>query len=179
MSLKNTAQKYGSVTKYLHWIITLAIVTQLFLVWSREFITNKSLSIEFILLHKSLGMVILMLVILFLCWHLMNRKPAYPVKMARWEKIAAHSIQGVMMLLLLAMPITGWMMATAASKNVNLFGMGIIPMPGIPVSSSLAGFVKDLHETLAWVLVGAIVIHIGAALKHHFIDKNDVLRKML
>ncbi len=129
-------------------------------------------------IHKSTGILTLLFAVLFILWSSFNKKPAYPAEMKQWEGSLATIVRMMLYVLLVAMPLSGWILSTAAGKFPNFYGLGQIPLPGIPTSKVIAHTAVDMHLVLAWTLFGFVVLHAIGALKHHIIDKNDVMKRM-
>ena len=178
MVYRNTSGTYGSVSKFFHWLVVLLFFAQLALGLFMSRISNDALQSAFYTLHKSLGLLILLVMIVFVLWSLTSIKPKWPVSMSCWERSTAHSIHGLLYLLLLAMPLSGWLLATAAGHPPNFFWLVTVPMPGINISESLAELGGTLHLIFVWLICFLVGIHILAALKHHFISKDNILRRM-
>jgi cytochrome b561 len=178
MPLRNTPQAYGTVAKFLHWGILILIIAQYVLAEAAEELEDGPEKFATIANHKSTGMLILLLALARIGWKLANRGLPQPVPMARPQRIAAAAGHGILYLLLLVLPFSGWMMSTAAGYPTAFFGLFEFPM--------LMGENHDLHEALEEVhemLFGAVatvaVLHALAALYHHFWVKDDTLRRML
>lgn len=174
MALKNTTEKYGSIAKFLHWLTALLIIVMLFIGY---FMDNWG-SAAIYNLHKLIGLSILGLVLVRALWAIINRRPRLPDDMNKLEKFLAHCVQGLLYLCMFVMPLSGWAMSTAAGHYPHIGSM-IFPLPGIPLNQTLAGNLFAIHSTSAIILITLISLHILGALKHHFIDKNTVLKKML
>lgn len=178
MSLKNTTTSYGSVSRILHWLLFLLIIGMLivgFLMGSLA----KPFRFEVYTVHKSIGLCVLALMLFRIFWMSINPKPKLPLTTPRWQAIGAHTVQGLLYFILMAMPLSGWIMSTASDHIPSFFGWFKVPMPFIPLDKPLADTASSLHEIFAWTLIVLLLLHIGAALKHHYINKDDVLKRML
>ena len=142
-------------------------------------IGDKALKGQVYMLHKSTGISILILMLFRAAWTLNNTKPALPNGSAVWERIAELSLHGLLYVILIVMPLTGWIFSTAAGHAPHFFGLFSMPLPGIPESKALAKQASNLHEIIAWIIIVLVGTHIAAALKHHFVNKNNVLTRML
>jgi len=178
MQWRNTSNSYGAVAKFLHWSIVILIIAQYVIAEAAGELPDGLDKFAMITRHKSLGMLVLALVLVRIGWKLANRGLPRPVSMPRVQRIAAAAGHGLLYLLLLAQPITGWMMSSAANYPVTFFGLFQFP--------ALVGADHDLHEALEEVheaLFGAIVViavgHALAAALHHVWMKDDTLRRML
>jgi cytochrome b561 len=168
--LRNTKEQYGSINKFFHWTMAFLIITML--------CVGFFMSGPIVNIHKLTGLLILTLVALRLIWKLLNPVPELPETISRFEKILARSAEGFLYLCMFAMPLSGWAMATSFGYSPHL-GSFYFPMPGISVDKTNAYFFKSIHDTLAWVFIGFISLHILGALKHLIIDKDSrVLKSM-
>ena len=136
------------------------------------------LKIQLYMTHKSVGLTVLALMLLRLAYRLKNPPPALPDGIPGWQKIASHISHALLYLLLFAMPISGWLMNGASGFPMKYFGLVRVPDLVARSQSSLALF-KALHFYIAWTLMAVIAVHVLAALKHHFIDRDSILRRML
>lgn len=177
MPITNTQDSYGSVTKFFHWSIAALIILMIILGFIMTSIERGPLRSELLMIHKSTGLLLLVLIVLRICWRLVNKTPALPSHIPRWQQIVAHASHGLLYLVLLAMPISGLIYSTAAGYPPTFYNLFLVQLP-IAKNKALATFAGDTHEVLAWTLVALISIHILAALKHHFIDKSDILKRM-
>ena len=133
-------------------------------------------------LHKTIGICILFLTVLRVGWRLTHRPPALPESMARALRWLAKTSHALFYFLLIVMPLTGWWTSSAIpDPKRHPFGFGFFDIPFLPVPRGWASAMpaKFLHTGLALLMVGLAVLHILAALKHHFVDKDDVLKRML
>ncbi len=170
--------RYTRIAQLLHWLIALAIFTNLaFGTWmvTLDFSPQK---LRFYSYHKWLGASIFMLVLLRLAWRLGHRPPPLPVHMPAWERVAAHVSHTVLYALTLAVPISGWLFSSA--KGFKTVYFAIVPIPDlIAKNPPLADVLKLWHLSLNYIMAALVVLHIAAALKHHFKDRDDVLARML
>lgn len=169
--LKNNDQTFGSMAKFLHWTIAILIIIMLI---AGYFMTGILLT----RIHQVCGLFILLLVIFRLIWKFMNQTPKLPEKMPIHEKILAKVVQSLLYVLMFAMPISGWAMSTALGLVPHLGNISL-PMPGIEINQAVGKYLVTVHAALAWGLVGCIGLHFIGALKHHFIEKDNVLKSML
>ncbi len=135
-------------------------------------------------LHKSVGFIVLGLAVLRLAWGFANLKPAYPVTMKLWEKVAAILTHKSLYLLMFLIPLSGWLVVSASPFGIPTRFFDLFTIPHLAVPSFLGGkqqateLLGEMHEFLAYILMGLVVLHVSAALKHHFIDRDGVLRRM-
>lgn len=171
-------QAYPQGFKYFHWFIALLVLAML----GFGFVLGdlpKAIKPTSYMLHKSVGLTIFGLMVLRIGWMLRIKKPAFPPAMARWECILATSVQHSLYVFLIAMPLSGWIMATASNKIPVYFGWFRVPFPGILPDEALAHWMREAHFFIAFILLGLIALHIAGALKHRFVDKDDVLNSMM
>ncbi len=174
--------RYDRVAVTLHWVIAISILLMIPLGF---FMEDLPISIRFdaFAFHKSLGLTVLALSIFRFIWRLMNPPPALPTTMKPIEKFAANVAHWVLYFLIVAMPLSGWLMVSASRKYPTIFfwlgEVPFIPMPaGIDVKAAGELF-HESHELLAFGAIALITLHLFAALKHHFIEKDTTLTRML
>lgn len=179
MIWRNTIDRYGSVHKFLHWLIALSVIAMLAVGWWMGGLERGPDKMQIYSIHKALGVTILALMILRVLWRAINWNRPQPLQShARWERLLAGLVHGGLYALLIAMPLSGWLMTAAANSTVNWFGLFPIPNP-IGPNENLAHVLRDLHGFLPFVIVGLLVLHVAGALKHQFIDHDSTLRRML
>lgn len=176
MAKRNTYQSYGSISKFFHWTIALLIIGMIIYGYSLSFLPESWAPTAYNI-HKLFGLLILTLMLLRLIWALMNPKPKLPSKTPLWEIALERLMHFSLYLVLLAMPISGWLLASAAGKPPRLFGLSL----GLPIAKNdwLRDNADTVHITLAIVIIVMVTLHVLAALKHHFIDKDNVLKRMM
>jgi cytochrome b561 len=178
MPNQSSPPRYGAVAQGFHWIIVALIVVQFTLAWIADDLPLGMQKLALLARHKSFGMTVLMLAVLRLLWRLFNPPPQLPAAMKPTERILARWNHGLLYGLLFAMPLTGWMMSSAKNYSVSWFGLFTWP-DLIGKNEQWFELLKSTHHILSWLLLGTAILHILAALKHHFWDKNDVLTRML
>ncbi|MEQ1930842.1 MAG: cytochrome b [Parvularculaceae bacterium] len=179
------SERYSSVAIVLHWTIAVLIVGQIAGgLYMHELPRGSELKVELYQLHKSFGVVILLLSLLRLVWRLGHKPPPLPADMAGWEKFAARATHALFYVLMIGTPLLGWAVVSTASFNVPTVIFGIIELPHLPFFEGLENR-KDLHELFeeshelaAKSIIGLLILHVGAALKHHLIDRDNVLAHM-
>lgn len=176
MHLKNTPTSYGSVAVSLHWLMAILLI---FLIVIGIYMVNIPISLEKLKLygwHKEYGLLALALVIFRLIWRLLNITPYLSIPLL--ERIAARTVHWIFYVLMFALPITGWLMSSAAGLPASFFGLFVLP-DLIAANESTRLMLQNVHEWLGYILIAVIVLHTSAALKHHFINKDDILKRML
>ena len=178
MQFRNTAEKYGPIALLFHWTIVVLIITQFALAIRADDLPRGAALLATLTLHKSIGITIFSLAILRLVWRWVNPVPAMPSTAPRWQHLAAKISHAALYGLLLVMPIFGWMMSSARNFPVSWFGLVTLPDLVKPNKQAYE-FFHDGHETLGTILLVLAILHAAAALKHHFIDRDEVLLRML
>ena len=170
-------QSYPAAAKIMHWLSAVLIICMLFLgVTMIQSLAPWHTSA--IKLHQSFGVLILLLVSVRLMNRFFFTAPALPADISRAQHLAAKSTQILLYVLMIALPISGWLMRNAAGLPVSFFGLFELPLL-INAGLELYGFYRELHALIAWSLFGVIVLHISAALHHGFIREDSVLPSML
>ncbi len=178
MQIKNSAERYGAIAQLLHWSVVALIVTQFVLALEAKGATSLLQKAQLLTSHKSIGMTIFMLAVLRLGWRLINDVPAPLPQMPAWQERLANVVHWLLYALILATPFIGWAMSSAKNYAVSWFGMFVFPNLVAPDEDRFEQL-KLLHKILAYSILSLALLHIAAALKHHFIDKDNVLRRML
>jgi cytochrome b561 len=178
MTLRNTTARWGTVTQFLHWLIVVLIIAQVILANLAEDLPLGMKKLAMYARHKSVGITILVLAVIRLTWRWANPTPALPSTLKPYERFLATVTHGGLYLLLFAMPLTGWMMTSARGFPASWFGFFQLP-DFVPKNQALYEAMKQTHDTLALALYAIVFLHVAAALKHHYMLKDDVLRRML
>lgn len=178
MPSPNVPTRYSAVAQSFHWIIAALIVTQFVLGYRAGDLPNGGHKLALLDWHKSFGMTILMLAVLRLLWRLNNPPPALPDHMTPLERMLARGTHVAFYLLLFAMPATGWLMSSAKSYSVSWFRLFTWPNL-IGKNETAFEILRSTHHLLSDALLAIAVLHILAALKHHFWNKDGVLLRML
>jgi cytochrome b561 len=176
--LRNTTDSWGAPAKLFHWVMAALILAQIVLGVMAASWRLSPTKLNLFFWHKSTGMLILLLVALRLLWRLANRAPALPEGMPAWERAAAHASHALLYVLMIALPVTGWIVNSASNIPFRIFWL--IPLPAIVAPDKpTADLVALVHGGLFALLALVLVAHIGAALRHHFVKRNTVLVRML
>lgn len=168
--------RYSTVSLILHWLIAALVVTQVALVAGHEAIEGDRALLN---LHKSVGLSILVLTLVRLGWRIANPALPLPEAMPRWQKLVARATHVLFYVFLIAMPLVGWAASSAAGRDIVWFGLFEWPLLPIGGGREMAGSLMDLHEAAAKALYVLIALHIVGALKHHFVDRDNVLHRMI
>ena len=170
--------RYGAVAQGFHWLIAALVVTQFVLANLADDLPLGAHKLALLARHKSFGMTVLMLAVLRLAWRLKNPPPELPAVIAPVQRKLARATHIAFYVLLFAMPMTGWLMSSAKNYSVSWFGLFTWPNL-IGKNEAAFDLLRSTHHLLSKVLLAIAVLHILAALKHHFWNKNDVLLRML
>lgn len=169
---------YTRVAIALHWIIAALIFGTFMLAHYMSDLQLSPTKLRLYSYHKWIGITIFLLVAVRLGWRLSHRPPSPPAAMPAWQRRAAAASHFLLYLLTLVIPISGWLMSSASGFQVVYFGL--IPIPDlIAKDKALAEQLKQVHESLNLLMLAVVVLHVAAALKHHLVDRNDVLARML
>jgi len=178
MPNQSSPTRYGAVAQTFHWVIAALVVTQFVLANLAEDLPIGVHKLALLARHKSFGMTVLMLAILRVLWRLTHRPPELPSAMKPVERMLAQSTHVAFYVLLFAMPLTGWLMSSAKNYSVSWFGLFTWPNL-IGKNEAAFNLLRSTHGILSAVLFAIAVLHILAALKHHYWHKDDVLLRML
>jgi cytochrome b561 len=178
MNFRNTTRAWGVLSKTFHWLIVLLIITQWLIAERADDMPNGLAKLQTLAWHKSIGITVLMLAILRLVWRWLNPVPSLEGMAKPWERMLAGLSHVLLYTLIFAMPLTGWMMSSARNFPVSWFRLFQLPDLVAP-SDQLFHQMLDLHHLLFKVLLVVALLHVLGAAKHHLIDRNDVLKRML
>jgi len=179
MSLRNDAAGYGTVARLLHWLAALCIL----LAWGLGTFLDglpKRFEPRALWLHETVGLALLAIVLVRLGWRLGGNPPppSLPGPMARWSQPMAHGLHWLLYGLMIAVPVIGIVLTFARGQSLPLFSLAEIPSPW-PRDRALARSLKGIHELGANLTILLATIHVAAALVHHYLLKDDTLRRML
>ncbi len=170
---------YTKTAMLLHWLIALLIVGSFALgVTMTDIPGITPTKLKYFSWHKWLGVTILGLVCLRLLWRLTHAAPPYPASMAVWQQNAASGLHGLLYVLMFAIPFSGYFYSLAAGVPVVYLGLISLPVLIAP-DQELKELLKTAHYTLNATLLAAAGLHILAALKHHFIDRDGIFKRIL
>jgi cytochrome b561 len=176
--LRNDSASWGGPAKAFHWIMALLILAQMVLGLLAVGWHLSPTKIQLFFWHKSTGMLILALLALRLGWRLANPTPALPPGTPAWERTAARASHALLYALMIALPVTGWIVNSAANIPFRIFY--VVPLPALVApDKALADTMALVHRGLFALLVLVLIAHVGAALRHHFVKRNDILTRML
>jgi cytochrome b561 len=175
MLWRNTANQYGLIAQFLHWMIVVLVVYQFVLASAFEDLPVSMARLQLLGTHKALGMTVLMLTVVRLSWRLLNDTPEIPASRTR---LLAQITHYAFYLLLLAVPLSGWLLSSASNLSVSYFRLFVFP-DLVSSNEELAQLLKVVHETLNFTLAAVALLHLTAALWHQFRLHDGVLGRML
>ena len=172
------ATRYGGVAIGLHWLMAVLIVAAFGLGWTLAGMEFSPQKLRWIAWHKWLGITVLGSVALRLAWRLTHPAPPLPATVPIWQQRAAHAVHVLLYGLMFVIPFSGWLFSSA--KGISVVYLEILPLPDlIGANEQLADWLRTVHAWLNYTLFGAVAVHVGAAIEHHFIERDDVLARML
>ena len=178
MPIRNDRSSWGFVSQLLHWLLAVMIFAQIALALTFIQLRRGPEFFALINAHKSLGLTILVVVVIRLIWRWSNPVPDLPATLKPYERFLARFTHDALYALLIAMPLTGWFGSAALGYPIRWFNLFLVPNPigkDVPLGHAL----YLTHSILALALGVILVLHIAAAIRHHFILKDDTLRRML
>ncbi len=181
MQLKNTPNRFGAITKSIHWLMFILVSVQLYLIWMFENMSKTDPTRgTHMYLHKSVGTTILLLGIFWIIWRMINTHPKPLPFAGSWQHRVSRITHNLLLLCVVAMPITGILMSLSGGRNVDWFTLYTLTPPAwMPVNTVWSGNFKLAHEIIATTLITLVGLHTAGALVHHFIYKDTVLKRML
>jgi cytochrome b561 len=177
--LKNTRDRYGLVTKLFHWAIAFSILGLIWLGWYMVDLTyydpwyHKTLS-----LHRVLGLGVLAAAVCFLLWNRVSPPPALPRSIPRAQQLAAAGVHHLLFLMMLLLPVTGYLISTSAGQGIPVYGWFEVPAL-LAVSEATRDLVIAIHYYCAYGTGVLAALHAAAAFKHQFIERDGVLARMI
>ena len=169
---------YGKPAIALHWLLAVMILANLAFGLYVVGLPLSPAKLRYFSWHKWLGVTIFVLSAARLLWRLTHAAPALPAAMPAWQQRAAHASHALLYVLFLAAPLTGWLFSSA--NGFQTVYLGILPIPDLlPKNKEVAEVLKLAHHWVNYLLAALVAVHIAAALKHHFVDGDDVLIRML
>ncbi|MDH5254954.1 MAG: cytochrome b [Gammaproteobacteria bacterium] len=177
MNQLSPARRYSGVSKALHWVIALLAFSQLAM--GKFFEVEADEAEGLFGWHTALGLLVLALMLVRLGWRLTHAVPRLPEDTPGWQQVAARTMHIAFYTLLIALPLSGWLLTSVEGDPVTFFGwFGVPPLP-VPGGEASEDLIEETHEVLGNVLLVLAGIHVLAGLKHHYIDRDDVLRRMM
>lgn len=180
MSIKNTPVKFGLISKLLHWTMAILLVGLFSIglyMTGLDYYDPLYHSLPW--WHKSFGLLVMGLLIFRYVWKLINKTPQPLRTHKKWEVFLAHILQNIFYGLILLIGISGYLISTAKGKSIEFFKLFEMPALLSEINEGIADLIGEAHELLAILLAVLVVLHGLAAVKHHFIDKDETLKRML
>lgn len=170
--------RYSTVAIAFHWTIAALVIANLIIGIGHDGIPALRALMG---AHKAIGITVLVLTLARVAWRIGHRPPPLPARTPGWEKGLAHAVHWTLYLLMLAMPLTGWLMVSGpspsgATRPTSWFG--VFDIPALPASPGAADLGHDAHGLLGWVMLALVVLHVAAALRHHLLLRDTVLARM-
>jgi len=177
---RNSTTDWGWPAKILHWVGAVMILLLLVHGWWMTHMTPRPDRLANYAWHSAMGYDLLVLLILRLLWRWLNPSPELPAELQRWERVGARVSHVALYVLMFVVSLTGWIVATTFRNPMtkDMFGIDVPPIL-TTVDRTVRQWLEESHMVLAYVLAAVVLIHIAAALRHHFLKRNDVLRRMI
>ena len=172
------ASRYTTTAVLLHWLIAVLILGTATLAFVTDDLPLSPRKLQWIAYHKWIGVTIFTLVAMRLLWRLWHPAPPLPAGMPAWQRLAAHASHFVLYALMIVIPLIGWLQSSAAGVPVVWFGVLPLPSP-LAKDKPLAELLLSAHQYLNYGLLLLIALHAAAAVKHHLVERDDVLTRML
>ncbi len=170
-------EKFGPVAIFLHWFTALAILVAVIFGLVSVYADSAELTRTALLIHQSLGFIAFVVVIFRIVWRMTHPAPPLPEAMPQSQKIAAATTHGLLYLTLLALAVTGYIGLAARGRAISIAGLFDLPRV-VPLDRVLSVTSQNLHDYGQYVLYALLALHVGAALYHHFVVKDGILRRM-
>lgn len=175
--MSQAVSRYSTGAIVLHWVMAVLVIGQILLVMAGDAAGDNARLFRDA--HKANGMILLALTLVRIGWRFTHPVPPLPRETPRWQAVLARTTQALFYALLLVMPMTGWIASSAAGRDIVVYGLFNWPLLPVGGGRETATAVMDVHRAGAKLLYVLLLLHVGGALKHHFADRNDVLRSML
>ena len=179
ISRRSNTGRYHGAAIALHWLIAVLIVGGYYLGWIMTAIPGFTpTKLKYISWLKWIGVTVLMLAVARVLWRATHRAPALDSATPAWQKAAAHVVHGLLYLLMLAIPVSGYLYSSAA--GIQVVYLGIVPLPTfIGPDQALKATLRTVHVLLNYTLLALVAMHVLAALKHQFVDRDGLLARMI
>lgn len=173
--MSQAEERYNRGARTLHWLIAALVIANL-----ATGLLHDPLEpyVRIMPIHKATGMTILVLSLARIAWRFTWVHPPYPQSISREEIVAARAVQAVFYGLMIVMPLTGYVLASAGKFPLEWFGLFDLPKLPVVSESPIVSASREAHGLLGWLFTALVVLHVAAALRHHFILKDGVLRRM-
>ena len=170
-------RSYTRLAIALHWLMAILILATFVVGLYMTGLHLSPFKLKIYSWHKWAGVTAFLLLLLRLIWLAGHRPPALPMTLPGWQRIGAHAVHGLLYLLMIAVPLTGWLMSSA--KGFQTVYFGVLPIPDLLTrNEELGNILRAIHEWLNYLMMALVAGHAAAALKHHLIDRDDILIRM-
>jgi cytochrome b561 len=170
--------RYTATAIGLHWLMAVLILCMFCVGLYMTGLPLSPTKLQIYSWHKWAGVTAFLLVLLRIVWRITHRPPPLPAAMPHWQQLAAHGGHALLYLLMVAIPLTGWLMSSA--KGFQTVYLGIIPLPDLLTKDKGIGdMLTTVHQALNFAMAALVITHLAAALKHYFVDRDEVLGRMI
>jgi len=174
--MKNTLHHYGLVTKLLHWVMAGLFIGMFIVAYVMTYISKSDFRMSLYDLHKATGLLLFALVVLRVGWRYCNIQPVTPEERSSWRQLAKLCIVFAFYILMIVMPLSGFLTSTAGGHAITFYGLFTIAP--LAQNAAVSAFFSGAHEWLSYGLIACFSVHVAAALYHHFLLRDNVLRRM-
>lgn len=171
------AGRYSAPARLLHWLVAILVLAIIAMGLTMGRVDAGPLQDWLFFLHEACGFTVLVLMLIRLAWRFAHPPPPLPAILPGWQRGAAHAVHWLLYLALIAQPIIGWLGASAYGAPVSIFGLFTLPMP-IAKNEPLSKAIFAVHENLAFLIIGLLVLHFGALLMHGLVKRDGVVSRM-
>jgi len=177
MTLRNTSTDWGSLAKWLHWLVAIGIFYLIYLGLEQSNMERGDAKNAVRALHGSVAAVVFVLMTIRLIWRFMNETPAHPENMPGWQRGMATLVHWGLYITVFIQLVAGMMIVSTGGKPVPFFGLFSVPLP-VAKDSDAHHFWEEVHEFTWKIIAALLILHVLAALYNHFVLRNDVVRRM-
>jgi cytochrome b561 len=178
MNFRNANDEYGLISKLLHWLLAVAMIGLIAIGWYMTRLSDEDILYWRLLdFHEAMGLGVLLLVGMKAAWLTISPKPRQLAGLAPWERHAARTVHAAFIIATVVIPLTGLLFVATNGESINLYDLITIPNMGHLPKGVRTGLI-NVHYYLSYGCAMLIMLHIAAALKHHFIDLNNSLRRI-
>jgi cytochrome b561 len=170
--------RYSMVAIVLHWLIAIAVIVNWRIAQAAEHVADSE-KLAAYAPHKALGMTILFLTVLRILWRIMKKPPDLASSLKPWEAALSKILHWIFYLLLIGLPLGGWLANSHYGQGVDIFGLFTVPALPVAVNPDIGQAIFEVHATFGTGLILLVALHILGALKHQFLDKDGNIYRML
>ncbi len=177
VTYRNAVSRYTKGAIWFHWVIAACVIANILIVELTESLSKPERR-AWMGTHKAIGIAVLVLTIGLIVWRLGHRPPPQPATMKRWEIVLSKTVHFLFYFLLLALPLTGWLFISAGGRGIDFFGLFAIPALPVGDSKNLLDLSENAHKLLGNAMLYLGILHILAALKHQYIDRDGLMGRL-